>query len=144
VHKLLKGRRKLLLKPKSAFTRPTKTNFAGALNELINPQADETVYINFGTTFPEMAGDFPGPQWHCSNVSVWHLGGAQLPVEWYSDKISAYHAQKKMDDPTANRRFFIGLVGPLMDQIAREFLKPRLRSDVVERVVARFAQPVLL
>jgi len=139
VHRLLKGARKLLLKPKSAFIRPSKSNFAGVLNELINEDAYEYVSVDFGTTYPELASSFPGPQWLCSNVNVWHLGGAQLPVEWYSDKISAYYATKRMDDPAANRRFFVGLVGPLMDQVVREFVVPRVKSRELEEIIARYS-----
>ena len=138
VHKLMEGtKRKLMLKPKCSFVRLSKINFTETLNEMINPNAKEFVAVDFGTAYPEMNEIW----WQCSNVNVWHLGGAQLPVEWYSDKISAYYAQKEMEDPTANRRFFVNLIGPFMDSVARKFLAPRISgpNNKLEEIVAKYA-----
>jgi hypothetical protein len=136
VHKLLKGARKLLLKPKCSFARPSKINFTEVLNEMINPNAREYVSADFGTVWTEGP-----PGYTCSNVQVWHLGGQSLYIDPLTDRVSSYFAQKEMDDPTANRRFFVNLVGPFMDKVARDFLVPRLSgpNSKLEEVVARHA-----
>lgn len=117
VHVLLdEPKRKLLLKPRGFHFFVVKRPDFSRLKTLINDEAEEYVSVDFGTTYPEMASSFPGPQWLCSNVNVWHLGGTALPVEWYSDKISAYSVSRKMSNPKANREFFVELLAPVMNE----------------------------
>ena len=128
---LLTRKRHLLLKP-SGFIHANIVvpNFNGLLNT-INEDAPEFVSLDFGTTYPEMSSSFPGPQWLCSNVNVWHLGGASLPVEWYSDKISAFSVSEKT---SGNREFFLKLLIPLLSKTFKIFADANIDWEWIKTI----------